>query len=57
MIFFFFFAMRMIFFPHRWGRHGWRHHGYGPWGPHWEEYEDKGGAEQGKGQSGPTQTA
>jgi hypothetical protein len=53
----FFFAMRMIFFPHRWGRRGWRHHGYGPWGgPPWED-DGPGGEGQGKAQPGPTRTA
>jgi len=53
----FFFSMRMIFFPHRWGRRGWRHHGYGPWGGPWEGDEGESQAGQGKGSSGPTRTA
>jgi hypothetical protein len=58
LIFLFFGALRMIFFPRGHGRRHWHHHGYGPWDdPRWDQGEGPGKQEQGKGTSGPTQDA
>lgn len=57
LIFLLFAGMRMLFFPRWYGRRGWRHHGYGPWGGPWEGEEGQGKPGQGTGGSGPTQTA
>jgi hypothetical protein len=58
LIFLFFGAMKMIFFPRWYGGRRWHRHGYGPWGGGpWEGDEGSGKQEQGKGQSGPTRDA
>ena len=50
LIFLFFGALRMIFFPRWHGRRHWHHHGYGPWDdPRWEQGEGPGKQGQGKG--------
>jgi hypothetical protein len=58
LIFLFFGALRMIFFPHRHGGRHWRHYGHGQWDdPRWEQGEGSGKQGQGKGPSGPAQDA
>ena len=50
LIFLFFGALRMIFFPRWYGRRHWHRHGYGPWDdPRWEHGEGPGKQGQGKG--------
>jgi len=57
LIFLFFGALRMIFFPRWHGRRHWHHHGYGPWGGPWDYGEGSEKQGEGKGPSGPTRTA